>query len=666
MQLPSSVSLRFKILGLSILPVILLCPIFLTLYHSGIERLKNERNREMGVANTIALNSVLDQQKIHLDKSLTSVLLTDELVSFALNPQNKTARMILEGLYLSMAEEEIARFSVYSADKRLLLEQLSEGLPRRPQILPPELHQVFNQSAADFAFHHYFRGTEAGMQPGPTEYCMLSSITNDDDELAGYVELSIRSSRWTQNIAELTGYKLFLYDPVSHTISIAQDQALSDTLIAELPKDLEQHSFIAIQTSNSHFLANKLSLHGVDGNTVGNLFIVADETEFIAKEQKRWALAIGQITVVVVLILGLALLFVSRNISRPIEQIIPFAEALSRGDASTTLNINAKAEIGAMASALNTMAQHIRERANQAREIAGGNLTVDITQASENDILGESLQAITRNLGHVIEQIQENAKSLVNVAGQVTELSGALQESTHTLNKQSQNMGNAFASIEQSLGIVVDSTEEMSTSIREISRSSNESNATTLEAMEFSSSTSTIMHKLSEVVADISKANQAISDFADQTNLLALNATIEAARAGDAGKGFAVVATEVKELAHRSLETAKNINADITNIEQISTKAVTSTDSIGEVITLASQAAQGIAAAVEEQSAVAVDIAENITNAHGLITGFSSSMDELGQVAAVTDNTTASLNASADQLVRMAEDLQKSIERFKL
>jgi methyl-accepting chemotaxis protein len=147
------------------------------------------------------------------------------------------------------------------------------------------------------------------------------------------------------------------------------------------------------------------------------------------------------------------------------------------------------------------------------------------------------------------------------------------------------------------------------------------------------------MEQLSTVVASITEANQAISDFADQTNLLALNATIEAARAGEAGRGFAVVAAEVKDLAQKSMGTAKAIHVDVANIEKCTNQAVTSTRTIGEVVARSKDATFGIASAVEEQAAVANDISQNIATAHVITAGFSNNIEDLQEVASVTGRT---------------------------
>jgi methyl-accepting chemotaxis protein len=281
-------------------------------------------------------------------------------------------------------------------------------------------------------------------------------------------------------------------------------------------------------------------------------------------------------------------------------------------------------------------------------------------------VLGHSLVAITDNLGRMILQISGNAEQLLEVAGSVARLSDELENSLEVIKSQTRKLAEAFAQISGNLEVVASSTEEMSASIQEISRTSSESSETTRKAEQFAEDTRRVMEQLSTVVASISASNQAISDFADQTNLLALNATIEAARAGEAGRGFAVVASEVKDLAQKSMGTAKAIDGDVGDIERCTAQAVTSTQTIAEAVTKSKDASFGIASAVEEQAAAANDISHNIANAHMITSGFSTSIGELQQVASVTGSTIESLNASADRLSTLADILKKSVDMFKL
>lgn len=665
MSVLSRVSLKLKIMGMVMLPIIALCPVIIPLYLQGIGAMQADRDKAASTANTIALDSVITSQKQRLEKSLTTVLMVDELVTLALDPKNQASRMVLDGLFLSLAEENIVRFSIYNPERAMILQQV-KGPPPRPLVLPTELFGKFEQAAEDLAFHYYFRGTETGMESCPVEFCILSVATDKNDKPVAFVELAVKSCLWTDMIAKLTGSRVFLYDPLHKKIPVTEDKAFADQLVVNLPGDLSHNSFFQTTIDQSHFITNIIPVTGQNDKAVGQLLISADASEPIRKQKRRWIYALGVTTLVLVLSQVLAYFMIGRGVSAPISRIITFASSLAIGDASTTLNMKATGEIQRMTEALNTMAEHIRERAAQAEKIARGDLTVNIIRESDKDILGDSLAAITTNLGEMIKQISVYARNLLGESEKVAAQSASLQNSTDIIESQAGKLTEAFASIAGNLEIVAGATEELSASIREISKASNEGSNTSKKAQDFSGETSKSMQQLSKVVGCISQANQAITDFADQTNLLALNATIEAARAGEAGRGFAVVAAEVKDLAVKSMETAKSIRGNIEDIERYTLAAVTATGTIAEAITHAKDAAFGIASAVEQQAAVALDISSNIANAHNVTSSFSDSLEELNHAASVTNGTTLALHKSADQLSHLAEALKKSVDRFVL
>lgn len=113
------------------LPVLLLLPVFFSIYDQGTEALKQERNRTMHIADIIALNGAISSQQPRIEKALTNVLNTDELLSFIENPQDPSSKMVLDGLFLSLREQQIVRFVIYDSNYNILLQQ-AEKLPPIP------------------------------------------------------------------------------------------------------------------------------------------------------------------------------------------------------------------------------------------------------------------------------------------------------------------------------------------------------------------------------------------------------------------------------------------------------------------------------------------------------------------------------------------------------
>ena len=158
-------------------------------------------------------------------------------------------------------------------------------------------------------------------------------------------------------------------------------------------------------------------------------------------------------------------------------------------------------------------------------------------------------------------------------------------------------------------------SEEMTTSIREISQTMVKSKGTAASAVQQVESADTQAQKLTNAVQAMSGIVELISNITSQINLLALNATIESARAGEAGRGFAVVASEVKNLANQATQATDRIASEIEALNGISAEVAASLGAIKVAIASVSEFVTTTAAAVEEQSAVTDDMSTNMQRA---------------------------------------------------
>ena len=652
-------------MGMIALPLFLLLPVFFYIYTQGTGALKQDRNRTMQIGDTIALNGAIANQRAILEKGLTNVLNTDETIRFITDPQDSSSKMVLDGLFLSLQEQHITKFIVYNANYKILLQQMQDS-PSYPIHLPDDFQKLFKKAADDFEFHYFFRAPQKSEQIYAVSYSVATVITDDDDNTIGYVELALDSSLWVKQVSELTTNEVMLYDTNHATISLSTNTELATKLLPSLPANMQDKSFVQIRAQDTDFLTDILPLIGPDKTTIGLLLVISDATEFMQAEQKRWTFGLLSTLAIVLLSQAIAYLAVSRGIIAPIRQVIDFSTLLATGDSSSSLEIRASKELTEMATALNTMVGHIQERASQAEAIAEGNLAIPIEVYSDKDVLGKSLTAITDNISSIISEISANADNLLQTSQEVTELSDDLEITSNIIERRAQEMGHSFESVTDNLQVVADGTEKMSLSIRDINENTDASNQTTEEAKQVALESSSILQQLNEVVISIGKANQSITEFADQTNLLALNATIEAARAGDAGKGFAVVASEVKDLASQSMSTAKDIHANVNDIQKFTVEAVQSAEKISDVIALVRESSLVITSAVSEQATVADDISNNTSSAYETTTGFSKNIEDISNSATVTSETMIALNASAQQLESVATTLQSRVESFTL
>jgi len=287
---------------------------------------------------------------------------------------------------------------------------------------------------------------------------------------------------------------------------------------------------------------------------------------------------------------------------------------------------------------LTQVVESINGITSNAKQVAQGNLMVELKKRCDDDELMESLASMVDKLKEVVTEVQNAAD---NVA------SGGQQMSA-TAHEMSQGATEQAASAEE----VSSSMEEMAASIRQ-----NTDNALQTEKIAIKSAsdareggkavTETVV-AMKEIATKIS----IIEEIARQTNLLALNAAIEAARAGEHGKGFAVVASEVRKLAERSQEAAGEIS-------QLSTTSVAIAEQAGDMLNKMLPDIQKTAELVQEISAAS---REQDTGAEQI----NKAIQQLDQVIQQNASASEQMASTTNELSSQAEQLKSTIAFFTL
>ncbi|MDR2590430.1 MAG: methyl-accepting chemotaxis protein [Oscillospiraceae bacterium] len=426
----------------------------------------------------------------------------------------------------------------------------------------------------------------------------------------------------------------------------------------------------ALQGAEQHELLDEMEAlndvtNAVRDNTLTLIHLKmtdAEEANLTAEQLYTTMLMLIIVVLVIVVITSFGLVFyISGLISKPLKILTAFMnKAGSTGDITLSDEDKVviskyaaiKDEIGGAIEGSAMFVGHVTNIANDLQLIADGDLSVDIEPLSKNDVMGNSMHLLHDKLNEMFQEITTSANQVSTGSQQVS-------QGAQTL---------AQGSTEQAASI-----EELSSSIAEISEKTKENAVTADKTAKLSETIkekaekgSQQMNEMITAVSDINEASKSIGkiiktidDIAFQTNILALNAAVEAARAGQHGKGFAVVAEEVRNLASKSAEAAKDTGDMIQNSIN---KAEFGSNIAGETAASLTEIVEGI----NESSQLVIEIARSSDEQSSGIAQVNIGIDQVAQVVQQNSATAQESAAASEQMSAQADVLQKLISQFKL
>jgi methyl-accepting chemotaxis protein len=386
--------------------------------------------------------------------------------------------------------------------------------------------------------------------------------------------------------------------------------------------------------------------------------IAADSTSIVrnlvtATKTEALSLAIGLIICLVFSVAAIA--FIARSIIKPITLITGVMQKLSAGDTAVTLRYRERTdEIGRMIEAIEIFRsnaleiQKIQQLRRQAEEQQASERRTEMAALAEE--FDSTVKHITSELAGAVTAVRDNAEAMTKVAEDTRTKSGTAVE--------------AVAHTQENVETVARAASELSLTIDELSRRTNDVFRLTRNTAEQSESASAELAKLAASVEQILPITDLIRGLAQQTNLLALNATIEAARAGIAGRGFAVVASEVKTLAQASRKATDDIAQKIGAVRETCTSAVATISQIIAAIKDLSIHATEISSGIRQQSNETAGIFASAESAASNSRSVAANMVELNGYADATYTASNEVRHTTALLFEHTRAVQSNVERF--
>lgn len=521
-------------------------------------------------------------------------------------------------------------------------------------------------------------------QLGQMSTCLQEMRVNLRDMV--YTDSSVKATRYAQNIDELEQQIEDLVTDYRATIISQEDKAALDEYInarqafspfvrrvSSLATSGYRERASSVISSSEALAAAKAEHAAIDRLLDLNM----EEAKATSTANMRLANRAESAMIIVALIacsLAVVLgMFISKMISNPLTELAGAARKVADGDLTINVSRNSNDEIGVLCSDFQKMILNLRSLVGNVRQAS-------VTLSSSSQELSATSEEVTKGAQQIAETVsqvavgsQEQSKTMRLTTSHVEQLGKAINDVASGAQSQAQTVDEVVVLVQQIVKAVEESmtlAEDASCSsnhVGDVANSGEKQVVAAINAMErieqSSEELAQMVKQLGDSSQQIGSIVETIADIAAQTNLLALNAAIEAARAGEHGKGFAVVADEVRKLAERSAKATGEISELISGIQSMTSEAVQAMERGHEEVVdgtkLANEAGDGLKEIQNAVVTIAKEIAQVTNSIKSINESTSGVRNSIEGMSAVTEQTSAAAEEMAASSAEVAEKIEQ-------
>lgn len=364
------------------------------------------------------------------------------------------------------------------------------------------------------------------------------------------------------------------------------------------------------------------------------------------------------VAVISILITIFVVLFIRRSILVPIQKIVMANQEAAEGNLNSEIDYESRDEFGQMIRFIgesNAMQSRIMgDIIDKFTRISMGDLkiTVDMDYPGDYAVLKETIENTVANLNHTMQTIHVAASQVNAGASQVSSGAQALAAGSA---EQASSVEQLTASIEQIAGQAAANT----SIVKAVTEYVEQAEQGVISGDDYMRNLTAAMAEIETASNEIVNITKAIDDIAFQTNMLSLNAAIEAARAGSAGKGFTVVADEVRNLAGKSAEAAKQTAELIQNTVATISRGTELTGQTAQIL-------REVGASTRKVTESFVQIEQASSEQSDAIEQIRQGLTQVSSVVQTNAATAEENSATSEEMSAQADTLRAEVEKFNL